>query len=54
MREMEVQHFEPSIDLNNAFYIDTLDLLFLPFGIDKENEKKIIKHFEEVKRCIGK
>lgn len=54
MREMEVQYFEPSIGFNEAFYIDTLDLLFLPFGIDKENEKKIIKHFEEVERCIGK
>ena len=51
---MEVQYFEPSIEFNNAFYVTTLNLLFLPFGLDKENEKKIIKHFEEVERCKGK
>jgi hypothetical protein len=51
---MEVQYFEPSIDFNEAFYSVPLDLLWLPFGIDKESEKKIIDHFEEVKRCIGK
>lgn len=54
MREMELQYFKPSIKLNKAFYVTKLKLLFLPLGIDKENEKKIIKHFEEVERCIGK
>lgn len=51
---MEIQYFEPSIEFNKAFYTAPLDLLLLPFGIDKESEKKIIDHFEEVKRCIGK
>lgn len=51
---MKIQYFEPSEDFNQAIYNAPLDLLLLPSGIDKKNEKKIIEHFEEVKRCIGK
>ena len=54
MREMEIQYFEPFIEFNEAFYNTQLDILWLHFGIDKESEKKIIEHFEEVKRCIDK
>lgn len=51
---MEVKYFKPLMEFNEAFYNTKLDILWLPFGIDKESEKKIIDYFEEVKRCIDK
>lgn len=35
-------------------YIAPFNLLLLPLGTNEEAEKKIIEHFEEVKRCIDK
>ena len=35
-------------------YNAPFNFLLLPLGTDEEAEKKIIEHFEEVKRCIDK
>lgn len=35
-------------------YNAPFNLLLLPLGTDEEAEKKIIEHFEKVKRCIDK
>lgn len=50
---MEVRYYEPSKDFNKAVNAP-FNLLLLPLGTDEEAEKKIIEHFEEVKRCIDK
>lgn len=51
---MEVRYYEPSKDFNKAVYNAPFNLLLLPLGTEEEAEKKIIEHFEEVKRCIDK
>ena len=48
---MEVRYYEPSKDFNKAVYNVPFNLLL---RTDEEAEKKIIEHFEEVKRCIDK
>ena len=49
-REMEVRYYEPSKDFNKAIYNAPFNLLLPPLGTDEEAEKKIIEHFEEVKK----
>lgn len=40
--------------LTKQYIMLLLIFLLLPLGTDEEAEKKIIEHFEEVKRCIDK
>lgn len=51
---MKVRYYEPSKDFNKVVYNALFNLLLLPLGTDEEAEKKIIEHFEKVKRCIDK
>lgn len=51
---MKIQYYDPIQGYNKAIYVRILDILILPFGTDKETEKNIIDHFEEVNRCTDK